>query len=187
MTDKITTDAHADGPEMQIEATEEAVTESQRPVSLEGALGAAEEIDWQKLWLETQRRPWKTLAIVPSCASIQTLDIARVLAIIGRRHLGLRFVVVDATHLSLRRLEEMKSAITAHVESDQRVILALRPSTESPTSLALARSADTALLAVLLGETSRGVAERIVDDIGAEHFVGSFVLHGHRARRPPAP
>lgn len=188
MTDEITPrDQVEDEPEMEVEATEEAVVGSMSAPDRRDAMAAADAIGWQKLWIETQRRPWRSLAIVPSCASIETLEVARVLAIIGQRHLGRRFLVIDATQLSLQRLEEMKETIAAHVRRNEHVIVALRPIGDSPTSLALAESVDSALLAVALGETRIDVAERIIEQLGPDRIVGSFILHERKEKRRAPP
>lgn len=139
-----------------------------------------DDVDWQKLWIATQRKPWRSLAIIPSSAAIETLSIAKTLAAIGQRHLGRQIDAIDARSVPLSRIEETKNAVAARSRRNEFVIVALGPVADSAASLALATSADAALLAVLLGHTSMDVAEKIIEDIGADRFLGSFVLHRGR-------
>jgi len=174
--DTTVNDYQDDELELEIKATEEAVTDAQPPMNISRALVAADTLDWQKLWLETQRRPWRSLAVVPACSSVNALEIARVLTILGRRHLGRRFLVADATQLSLRRLEDLKAVIRTRIEQDKCVIIATRPIAESAACLAIARSADAVLLTVVLGETSIKATNEVINDIGAERFLGSVIV-----------
>jgi hypothetical protein len=138
---------------------------------------------WQRLWIIAQRRPWRSLAIIPSSAGIPTRSVAEVLAAVGKEHLGRPVLVIDATSLPLNQLEETRAAIAAHVERNQCVLLALSPVAESATSLALAQSADAALLAIALGETAIREAERAIEEVGAARFLGSFVINPRDPRR----
>lgn len=161
----------APSPSASEAASEAAAAEGGVPV---------DDVAWQKLWIATQRRPWRSLAIVPSSAAIDTLSIARTLAAIGQRHLGRKIEVLDVRTVPIHRIEETKTAVAARTRRNEFAILALDPITESASSLALAISADVALLAVLLRATSIEVAEKIIEEVGPDRFLGSFVLHAHR-------
>lgn len=137
----------------------------------ERAVEAADAVAWEKIWLATQRRPWRSLAVIPAGPGAFTLGVARALAEVGSRHLGLPMRVTDATGVNLSRLEAFLSELRA-----RRGLLALGPVLERPASLALARAADAVLLCLVLGESSISGARETIDEVGRERFLGSVLL-----------
>jgi hypothetical protein len=142
------------------------------PPSLrERAPETADAIAWEKIWLATQRRPWRSLAVIPAGPGAFTPGVARALAEVGSRHLGLPVRVTDATGITLARLEAFLTELRA-----RRGILALGPVLERPASLALARAADAVVLCLVLGESSISGAQQTIDEVGRERFLGSVLL-----------
>jgi hypothetical protein len=133
-------------------------------------------IAWQRLWLATQRRPWRSLAVIPAGTGAKTPRIARALAGVGSSHLGLSIRVTDATAITLAGLEACLNAWIEPRDSLRRVLLALGPVLEDPASLALAQAADAAILCLVLGESSISEAERTIEEVGRARFVGSMIL-----------
>jgi hypothetical protein len=131
---------------------------------------------WQRVWLATQRRKWRSLAVIPAGGPVATLRVARALVGVGSCHLGSRIRVVDATAIRLAELGACLRGLTDPKESRGPMILALGPVLESPASLALAQAADAAVLCLVLGESSIAEAERTIEEVGRARFVGSLVL-----------
>ena len=142
------------------------------PASIrESAVETADAVAWEKIWLATQRRPWRSLAVIPAGPGAFTLGVARALADVGSRHLGLPVRVTDATGVTLSRLEASLSELRA-----RRGIVALGPVLERPASLALARAADAVVLCLVLGESAISGAQQTIDEVGRERFLGSVLL-----------
>ena len=132
-------------------------------------------IDWEKLWLATQRRPWRTLALVPAGCSVPpdfTLTIAASLVRTGMVHLGVPIRIADGTRVSLAQLMEFMSEVGAVINSGDMVMIALGPVKENPTTVSLAQAADHALLCVPLNRVSIAETKHTLQEIGREHFVG---------------
>jgi hypothetical protein len=132
-------------------------------------------VEWQKLWLATQRVPWNSLAIVPAGAMPPdfTLEIAVSLVQTGSLHLAIPIRIADATAVPLAYLTQFMSELQAVRRAGDLVLLALGPIVDNATTVALAQAADQALLCVPLGVSSVADAKRTVADIGAHRFLGS--------------
>jgi hypothetical protein len=137
---------------------------------------AALPIEWQKLWLGTQRRPWRSLAVVPVDDGIPTVRVARALAGAGACHLGHVVELIDATSITLAQLRTSTEAWIERRGSAERLLIALGPVLTSPASLALAQAADAVILCVRLGESAVAEAQRTIEEIGRERFLGSVCL-----------
>lgn len=132
--------------------------------------------EWQRLWVATQGRPWRSMALVPAGEDgppDATLEIAMALARTGMRQVGSQIHVADATQLDLEGAREFVSQVRASVNTGP-VILALSPVAKNPVMVPLAQSADCALLCIILGHTKSADAQRTVDEIGKQHFIGVF-------------
>lgn len=153
-------------------ASSEVEAALEEPASaLEEACGAVDSIAWEKVWLDAQRRPWRSLAVIPVGSHALALDVARALAGVGSCHLGLSLRVIDATGITLSRLEGFLSELRA-----RQGIFALGPVLESPAGLALARAADAALLCLTLGESAISGAQQTIEEVGKTRFLGSVLL-----------
>jgi hypothetical protein len=132
--------------------------------------------EWQRLWVATQGRPWRSMALVPADPDgppDATLDIAMALARTGMRQVGTQIHVADATQLDIEGAREFVSQVRASANSGP-VILALSSVIRNPVMVPLAQSADCALLCIVLGQTKSADAQRAVDEVGRQHFIGVF-------------
>lgn len=142
----------------------------------------ADDPEWQRLWLATLRRPWNSLAIVPSWNNAPMVRMAHVLAAVGQRHLDRSIVVIDATDLQLDELSYVMDQMKTYKESGQSVLIALGLIAKKPPCLSVAQAADACLLCLQMGSSTFKDANRIIDDIGREQFVGSFALRREKKR-----
>lgn len=133
-------------------------------------------IAWQRLWLSTQRREWRSLAVIPVGGRIATPPVARTLVSVGSTHLGALIRLNDATAITIAGLGACLRGLTDPRESAARVIVALGSVLENPASLAVAQAADAAILCLVLGESSISEAERTIEEVGRARFVGSLIL-----------
>jgi hypothetical protein len=140
------------------------------------AIDPASAIAWQRLWLATQRREWRSLAVIPVGGRIATPRVARALVSVGSSHLGALIRLNDATAITIAGLGACLRGLTDPRESAARVIMALGSVLENPASLAVAQAADAAILCLVLGESSISEAERTIEEVGRARFVGSLIL-----------
>jgi hypothetical protein len=138
--------------------------------------------EWQRLWVATQARPWRSLAVVPGGADVpleMTLEVAMALARTGMRHVGSQIHVADATRLELENATEFVAQVRLSASTGP-VILALSAVLANPVMVPLAQAADCALLCVMLGQNKSQELQRTVEEIGKAHFIGAFTV------KPPA-
>jgi hypothetical protein len=145
-----------------------------------GAFDPALDVAWQRLWLATRRKAWTTLAIVPASGELSALPTARALASVGWYHLDRPVDVLDATETDLSALQEVLDDLARRRSARRITIVAVGPAGSSPVSAGIARAVDAALLALKLGDRVAD-AERALEDIGAEHFLGSVLVHAAAA------
>jgi hypothetical protein len=136
-------------------------------------------IAWQKLWLATQRKDWRTLALVPGSKHgpvDYVKGVANILARTGMIHRGAPVRVTDGTGLALHDLINFMEQVQRCVSYGDRVILALDAISENPASVPVAEASDGVVLCVALGETDMSAAQKTIDEIGRARFLGSILV-----------
>jgi hypothetical protein len=130
----------------------------------------------QQLWLATQQRAWRSLAVVSASAGLPTIDSANMLAKMAWRYSGEPTSVFDLRDVSLRLVEHQLREIHVQVAAGDRVFVALRSVAENPAAVPIARASDALILCVALGKTDMKSAQRTIDAIGRERFLGSVLV-----------
>jgi uncharacterized protein involved in exopolysaccharide biosynthesis len=130
----------------------------------------------QTLWIATQRREWRSLAVIGADEGVDTLKISEMLAQIAWAYRGQPSCVFDFRDLGLRLADYQMREVQAQVESGVRAILALRSTSENPTAIPLARLADAVVLCIDLAKTRIGAAERTIAEIGRDRVIGSIIV-----------
>jgi hypothetical protein len=130
----------------------------------------------QKLWLATQRRSWRSLAIVGTGKNVDTLWVAELVAKLAWWYRGQPSCVFDLRDLRLRLLEYHEREVASQVNLGQCVVIALRSVFENPTTIPMARSADAVVLCIALGKTEFKAAEQTLAEVGRDRVLGSIVL-----------
>jgi hypothetical protein len=136
-------------------------------------------VNWQRLWLSLQARPWSALAIVPASSGGPpdlTLKIAVTLARTGMIHLPAPIHVADGTDLNLSGVAEFMEEIRQCQLAGDRIITALAPVTENPISEMVAQHADCSLLCIMFESMSSTDAKRTISKVGKERFIGSAIF-----------
>jgi hypothetical protein len=136
-----------------------------------------DDVALQKLWLATQRREWRSLAVVAGSKGVPTVDVANMLAKIAWWYRGEPTCVFDLRELSLRLVEHQIQEITEQVDQGGRVIIALKSIFENPTAIAVAEIADASVLCLRLGKSSMSQAEQTLEEIGRGRFIGSIIVN----------
>jgi hypothetical protein len=138
-----------------------------------------DDVRLQKLWLATQRKKWRSLAVISGSKSVDTLIVAETLAKIAWWYRGEPSCVFDLRDLSLRLVDYQVNDFQAQAEAGSFVVIALKSIFENPTAVPIAQSADAVVICLGLGRSSFEDAEKTIAEIGRERVMGSIVL------RPP--
>lgn len=144
----------------------------------------SDDVAMQKLWLATQRREWRSLAVVAADDDVSTLEVATRLAEIAWWYRGQPTNVFDLRELGLRLVDYQLREIEAQVAQGDCVIIALSSIFANPTTIAVATAADAAVLCVKLGATKMKGAEKTIREIGQAKFLGSIAINP--AAPPPS-
>ncbi len=146
----------------------------------------ADDLQYQRLWIATQQRPWRSLALLAGSAGVATLEIAELLAKIAWWYSGEPTSVFDLRDLSVRLVEHQLRELEQQLAAGDRVFVALRSTLENPSAVRVARSCDAVALLVALGSTDVKSAESTIDAVGRERFLGSILLPSAAGSpRPP--
>ncbi len=142
-----------------------------------------QDIEWQRLWLSIQARPWRTLALIPAGEGA-SLDfaprVAMLLSRTGMVHLGRPVQVADATHVPLNQLAAFFNEVERSTAQGERLLIALPPAGKNAITVEIAQASDAALLCILNERMSASAAKRTVKLVGASRFVGSAIFHPHQ-------
>jgi hypothetical protein len=139
--------------------------------------GAWNRSDWQRLWIGTQSRPWRTLAVVASDQCVSTYQVASLIAGLGLQH-GQPIRMADVRNITLNRVAAILELADGVVACGERIVFAARSITENLATIPIARSADCVLLCVSLGSSSLALVEETVAQLGKERFLGSLLIKG---------
>ena len=150
--------------------------------AFEGDFEPTKDVGWQRLWLSMQRTDWSSLVLVPAAADFNTFRSARALAAVGWHHLGAPVDAFNATVLELSGLTGGLKDLARRGSLGRRSIIALPSVLDNPIALAIARSADAALVCLRLGDSIRD-AERTVDEIGVATVLGTTIVRGRKESR----
>ena len=137
--------------------------------------GSWDRTDWQRMWLCTQSRDWRTLALVPGDEQTSTLEVANLIVKLALDH-GESIQVADLRELSLRHVDAFLEGLRWDVDQGVRIIFATRSASANLATVPLARAADCAILCVSLGTTRLETVRNSVEQIGREHFLGSLLV-----------
>jgi hypothetical protein len=140
--------------------------------------------DWQRIWFSTRQHEWTSLALVPSDAGIDVARIAEMLANTGRMHGERQVGVIDASGVQLGNVQQMIDAIGGMAARGEWTIVPVDPIEDNPAAIAILRVTSAALLVVRLGESLLASAERAIEIVGRERFLGSVVLEEGKHFRP---
>jgi uncharacterized protein involved in exopolysaccharide biosynthesis len=137
----------------------------------------------QKLWLATQRREWRSLAVIGASEGVETLKVGEMLAQIAWAYRGQPSCVFDLRDLGLRLADYQMREVQSQVEAGVRALLALRSTSENPTAIPLARLADAVVVCIDLAKTRFDAVERTMNEIGRDRVIGAIVVRGNEGEK----
>jgi hypothetical protein len=139
----------------------------------------------QLLWLATQRRPWRSLAVVAASEGVPTIEIANMFAKLAWWYRGQPSSVADFRDLSLRLVDYQLRDVAHQLDRDPvTIVIALRSVFENPTVVPVATAVDAAILCVHVDVTKISSARQTVDAIGRDKFLGTMVIRDPRDESP---
>lgn len=131
----------------------------------------------QELWFATQRRPWKTLVVVPADGTVDAMPVARALGEFGGRHRGRPLLVKTTAGLDLMEVGNLVADLGLGDDPHGvQSIISIEPVADNPLGIAAAMAADAAVLVVALGRTSLLAARHTLEQIGADRFLGCVIV-----------
>lgn len=144
----------------------------------------------QELWFSTLKYEWSTLVVVPADERCSARRIAESLAEMATLHLGKPMTSVVASGFDLTRTSELMTSLMVQESPrgteppkarlqppwlGRNVVIAIDPLATNPAGIAVAFAAGAALLCVKMGKTKLKAAQRTVELIGRERFIGCVV------------
>lgn len=137
-------------------------------------LSAAE---WERAWLRTHSRPWRSLAIVPVDVETEghAFDMAREMTELAAEH-GDTVGLADFRPIPIRQVAALLHVADWHLQNGGRLVYAMRSIRENPGVSTIARAADCVLLCVSLGTTSVRAVREAIAQIGRDRFLGGVVF-----------
>lgn len=132
--------------------------------------------EWQELWFATLVRPWSSLVVVPASPGVSGLVVASALADVAKLHRAKPVQMVNAESTELVDANALIESVRHQTAKGELVIIAVGSLFENQASIPIARAADAALLCVELGGSDFHSAEKTLQMIGKERFLGSVNL-----------
>lgn len=142
-----------------------------------------DDIRLQKLWLAVERREWRSLAVVGASKSVETIQIAELLAQLAWRYRGQPSGVCDLRDLSMRLIDYQVREMRAQLDEGTRLIVALRSIFENPTAAPISKQTDAVVLCVTLEDTTFKAAQETIAAVGRDRVLGSIVLRPRANKR----
>jgi hypothetical protein len=146
------------------------------PLGSSQAVNVWDDVRLQKLWLGVEKRDWRSLAVISASESVETIQIAELLAQLAWRYRGQPSSVCDLRDLSMRLIDYEVQEMRARLDEGMRLVVALRSIFENPTSSSIAKQTDAVLLCIALGETNFKAAEETIAAVGRDRIVGTIIL-----------
>ena len=123
------------------------------------------------LWMELDKHPWTTLAIVPTSYAHSAERWAERLAEVGKLHLSEPVHLIYACGLELINAQEIIDQMHLKAQTG-KVIILCDNLLENVAATPLVRAADHSLLVVRLGQDDITTAQKIVTIVGRHHVLG---------------
>jgi hypothetical protein len=132
------------------------------------------EVAWQVLWLRISALPWRSVALVPTGASLHARHAMGFLHAAAQAHPAVPLDSLDATVDNVASLETL--AAFRLRRGYQRLVVAVPEPASAPHAVALARAADVAVVVIPMGSQPTRDARLVMNLVGMDRFVGCITL-----------
>jgi hypothetical protein len=140
------------------------------------ASGASRETLLELWMMLNHRQRWSSLVVLPSHASGSGRRVVGALFEMASRQGATPVRFLDAEGLGLDAAAPLVEEMKAYVAQGDRVVVLLDSLHSNLVGLQVALAAERALLCVTLGEADFGSAQRTLELVGKERFLGSVVI-----------
>jgi hypothetical protein len=130
---------------------------------------------WQELWFAALKHTWSSLVLIPAHAGGSALEIAKNLALVAELHRGSSIKLINAEGADLTGIAGTILQMTSHVSEGGLVIVAVSSIFDNQASIPLALAADAVLLSVTYRRTDTAAAQKTVNAIGKDRFIGAVI------------
>jgi hypothetical protein len=148
------------------------------------APAAWDDLRFQKLWLATQKRRWRSVAFLGASKRVDTLPVAELFAKLAWWYRGQPSCVFDLRDMSLRLADYHVKEVSSQINEGASVVIALRSIFENPTAAPVARSADAVILCIGLGATEFKAVDKTLAEVGRDRILGSIVIRESTGKGP---
>jgi hypothetical protein len=132
---------------------------------------------WGHTWFTLLQVQWTSLVLVPAEPGLDTVEVARALADVGRQYQFEPIQVIDAGDVASGTLQGVLGTIEQFNGSVARLLIAVSSPLTHDAAIPAARAADAAVLVVDVGRTPLASARRTIACVGASHFLGAIARH----------
>ena len=138
-------------------------------------------LGFQQLWFQVQFRDWSSLVVVPADADIAAAGVATSLWKVGCALSAPPPQLINCEKMGPSAIADLVASLSRSLVSakDVRTVISIESVLSNPLGVGIARAADAVLLCVRRGQTKLDAAQRTIELIGRQCFIGSIVL-----RRP---
>jgi hypothetical protein len=143
-----------------------------------------ESSDVQQLWLTLLRRPWRSIAVVPTDSHASARSVTASLLELSVLHDLEALRVFEGAGLALPQTVHLREEIAAAVTAGTRAVVGLGSFSTALEGVAVARATDAVLLVLRLGASTLGGVRETIEIVGRERVVGTVVLDGSVACEP---
>jgi hypothetical protein len=146
---------------------------------------AAPPREYQELWFNISRRPWRSIVFVPVDAGVSVAHVASAVADVAK---WLREAPVSLLTMSdpldYVAAEQLVGPVYPHdpatsgrAAPNERVIIAVQAVTVEPLGLAVTRTSDAVVLCIVKRHSCLSSVRRTIDLIGRERIAGCIFIH----------
>jgi len=135
-------------------------------------------LDLQQLWFQVQRQDWSSLVVVPADADISTAGLATSLWKVGCAVTTPPPQLINCEKMAPLAIADLIANLSHSPASarDLRTVISIESVLSNPLGVGIARAADAVLLCVRKRQTELDAAQRTIELIGRQCFLGSIVL-----------
>lgn len=116
----------------------------------------------QDLWLAMRRRPWRSVAVVPTWRGGSELVLAEQLVAVGVADTNRAVTLVSTRGVGVAEVEDGLRMVRVAMLRAELVVVVVDPLVDNPATAAVLRSLDAAVLTVRMGVSTIAAVERTV-------------------------
>ncbi len=133
--------------------------------------------------LTCMRGSWHSLVVIPAEPGISVYDIADALVEVSSLVRGTTAALFNAEGQGINAASKIIVDMVSHVDADGLAVVAIDSVVDKQAGVPIVMAADAALLCVHLGRTQTFNAQKTIEIVGAEKFIGALTIEKDPRRR----